>query len=209
MNFNLPEQTHVHTFIPKNTFFSRAVVNTKLKKEFTDAIQKITWEYKLAPDTVGIVSTESVEEIQIFYIELKEQVIPKNVLKLIDKTIAYPILYRFIYKDHEAFGITLRTVGDKKYYFTEWDNRPEFRFTGQNLERVYEGLVEVFIGQTLTPEKDFVTIVEQDKEKGGLEREIQSLQKKLKSEPHFNRQVEINTQLQGKKNALNTITNQD
>jgi len=206
MDFNLPEQAHVQTFVPKNTFFTRAVVNTKLKKEFTDTIQKITWEYKLAPDTVGITGTELVEEIQIFHIELKAQIIPKNVLKLIDKSVMYPILYVFTYQNHVAYGITLRNVSEQRYYFSNWNQKLTFRFTGINLERVYEGLIATFIGQTPTISKDFATIVEQDKEKGRLDREIGALANKIKNERQFNKKVELNKTLQVKKQELTLLT---
>ena len=206
MDFNLPEQAHVQTFVPKNTFFTRAVVNTKLKKEFTDTIQKITWEYKLAPDTVGITGTELVEEIQIFHIELKAQTIPKNVLKLIDKSVMYPILYVFTYQNHVAYGITLRNVSEQRYYFSNWNQKLTFRFTGINLERVYEGLIATFIGQTPTISKDFATIVEQDKEKGRLDREIGALANKIKNERQFNKKVELNKTLQVKKQELTLLT---
>ena len=206
MDFNLPEQAHVQTFVPKNTFFTRAVVNTKLKKEFTDTIQKITWEYKLAPDTVGITGTELVEEIQIFHIELKAQIVPKNVLKLIDKSVMYPILYVFTYQNHVAYGITLRNVSEQRYYFSNWNQKLTFRFTGINLERVYEGLIATFIGQTPTISKDFATIVEQDKEKGRLDREIGALANKIKNERQFNKKVELNKTLQVKKQELTLLT---
>ena len=72
MDFLLPKQAYVHRTIPKNTFFGKTAISTKLKKEFTDQIQKITWKYKIAEDTIGVAGTPQVEEIQIFEIQLKE-----------------------------------------------------------------------------------------------------------------------------------------
>ena len=130
MNFALPTQAYVHKFIPKNKFFQKTVLSTKLKKEFTDQVQKITWEYKLAEGTIGIPGTPNVEEIQIFEIQLKERVIPKNVLKVIDKTIPYPILYVFKYEDDAAFGITLKDDSAQRYYFSKWGEEKQFVFSG-------------------------------------------------------------------------------
>ena len=81
-NFKLPRAAFVNKFIPKNKFYEKAVLSTKLQKEFVDIIQKITWKYKLAESTIGITKTDKVIEIQIFEIELKEQVIPKNIMKI-------------------------------------------------------------------------------------------------------------------------------
>lgn len=192
MDFTLPEQAYVHRFIPKNKFFGKAVLNTKLKKEFTDKIQKITWEYKLAEGTIGVPSTEKIEEIQIFEIQLKERDIPKNVLRIIDKSIPYPILYVFTYEGHVAYGITLKGEGEQRYYFTKWDEKQTFNFTGINLERVYQGIVTSFIKDVGGETKDFKTIIAVDKRKEKLEREISALQNKIRNERQFNKKVELN-----------------
>ena len=204
MNFNLPKQAYLHRFIPKNKFSDKASVSTKLKKEFTDQIQKIHWEYKLAPSTVGISSTENVEEIQIFEIQLKEQIIPKNILKIIDKAIPYPILYIFKYGDSYAYGITLKGDNSGKYYFSEWDEVKTFDFFGIDLEYVYQGLVSSFI-HIRQKGQDFATIVNTDKRIEVLQKEIKILQNKVKNEKQFNRKVELNKTLLEKKKILESI----
>ena len=180
MDFKLPEQAFVHRPIPKNKFYEKTAISTKLKKEFTDQIQKITWEYKLAEGTIGVAGTANIEEIQIFEIQLKEKLLPKNVLKVIDKTIPYPILYVFVYEDNRAYGITLRDDIAKRYYFSEWNEEKHFRFTGPNLERVYQDIVTTFIDVSQEG-KDFATIVSTDKQIETLEKEICALKNKIKS----------------------------
>ena len=206
MDFLLPEQAYVHKLIPKSKFFEKAVVNTKLKKEFTDKIQKITWEYKLAEGTIGVPGTETVEEIQIFEIQLKERDIPKNVLRIIDKSIPYPILYIFTHEGHVAYGITLKGGGDQRYYFSPWDEKQTFNFVGINLERVYQGIVTSFINGAGDEAKDFKEIVETDRRKETLEKEISALKNKIKNEKQFNKKVELNKILIEKKTDLESIT---
>jgi hypothetical protein len=198
MNFLLPEQSHVHKFIPKSKFFEKAVVSTKLKKEFTDKIQKIIWQYKLAEDTIGVPMTKKVEEIQIFEIQLKEREIPKNVLKLIDKSIPYPILYFFTHEGHIAYGITLKGEGEQRYYFSSWDDKMIFNFVSTDLERVYQGMVTTFIKKVATENKDFKVIIEVDKKVETIEKEISAMKNKIKNERQFNRKVELNKKLQSK-----------
>ena len=205
MEFTLPEQAYVHKFIPKNNFFEKAVVNTKLKKEFTDKIQKIIWEYKLAEGTIGVPPTEKIEEIQIFEIQLKERDIPKNVLRIIDKSIPYPILYVFTHDGHVAYGITLKGDSEQRYYFTEWDEKQAFIFTGINLERVYQGIITSFIKEAGGETKDFKTIVAIDKRKETLEKEISALKNKTRNEKQFNKKVELNNQLQVKQKELTSL----
>ena len=175
-NFKLPRSSFVNKFIPKNKFYEKAALSTKLQKEFVDKIHKITWKYKLAESTVGITKTNKVIEIQIFEIELKEQVIPKNVLKVIDKAIPYHILYRFTCKGNEAFGITLKENNNaENYYFTEWNEKKIFDFTGIDLEKVYQKIVKAFISSELQTKSSFNEIIETDNMIKALENEIDVL----------------------------------
>jgi hypothetical protein len=52
MNIDLPKSTLLNKFIPKNVFFKNSVINSKLKADFTDKIQKITWKYKISEETL-------------------------------------------------------------------------------------------------------------------------------------------------------------
>jgi hypothetical protein len=205
-NFKLPPAAFVNKFIPKNKFYEKAALSAKLQKEFVDKIQKITWKYKLAESTVGITKTNKVVEIQIFEIELKSQVIPKNVLKVIDKTIPYQILYRFIYKENEAYGITLKEGKNaENYYFSEWNEKKIFDFTGIDLERVYQKIVKAFIPSEVQTKSSFNEIIDTDNTIKALENEIHALGSRISKEKQFNRKVELNKILLDKKAQLKKI----
>lgn len=205
-NLKLPKDAFVNKFIAKTKFYEKANLNTKLQKEFVDKIQKITWKYKLAESTIGISKTEAVTEIQIFEIELKEQVIPKNVLKVIDRSIPYQILYRFVYDESIAYGITLKAdTSVENYYFCEWDADIAFDFTGINLEKVYQKLVKAFVRDEARYGGSFSEIIDFDKKIKSLEAEIAALESKISKEKQFNRKVEINKVLLEKKAMLNGI----
>lgn len=204
--FKLPEQTFVNKFIAKTKFYDRATLSTKLQSEFIKKIQKITWRYKLAEETIGISKTENVTEIQIFEIELKEQKIPKNVLKVIDQTIPYQILYIFTYKDNFAYGITLKENSImQNYYFSEWNEEIEFDFRGIDLEKVYQKLIKSFIKNESKTKGKFEDIIKTDNEIKRLEKDIFSLESKIRKEKQFNRKVELNKTLLKKQEELKTM----
>lgn len=204
--FKLPKESFVNKFIAKNKFYEKANLNAKLQKEFVDKIQKIIWKYKLAESTIGIAKTEAVTEIQVFEIELKEQVIPKNVLNVIDKNIPYQILYCFVYMDNVAYGITLKeNTRVDNYYFSDWNEDITFDFTGIDLEKIYQKLVKAFIRHEVQNQKNFSDIIGLDKKVKLLETEISSLEGKVSKEKQFNRKVEINKDLLDKKAQLKEI----
>ena len=204
--FNLPKSAIVNKFIAKSKFYEKAALSTRLQNEFINKIQRITWKYKLAESTIGISKTEAVTEIQIFEIELKEQSIPKNVLKVIDKAIPYQILYVFSYKDDFAFGITLKDGTHKEnYYFSDWNEKKQFDFSGIDLEAVYQKLIKAFIKLETQQYTEFNEIIEFDNKLQALKTEIKTLQNKIKKEKQFNRKVDMNKILLQKKNELKKL----
>jgi len=209
MELKLPENAYVNKFIAKSKFYERVTLSRKLQNEFIRKIQKITWKYKLAEETIGISKTENVTEIQIFEIELKEQIIPKNVLKVIDKSIPYPILYIFTYKDNFVYGISLKENSVlHNYYFSEWNEEIEFDFRGIDLEKVYQKLIKSFIKNESKTKDIFEDMIRIDSEIKQLEKDIFSLENKIKMERQFNRKVELNKVLLEKKQQLINISDE-
>lgn len=205
MNLELPKKSEVNKFIPKSKFFTKTTVNTKTKQLFADSVQRIIWRYKLSKETINILGTKEVEEIQIFEIELKEKDIPKNILSIIDKTIPYPILYTFTYKNFSCFGITVRDTDNPKYYFSDWNEKVPFDFNGNNLEQVYHKMVRVFIKSKNKNNTDFKTLVGLDIKREKIEKEVLILEKKLKNEKQFKRQIEINKELKLKIKEIDEV----
>ncbi|WP_341883868.1 DUF4391 domain-containing protein [Synechococcus sp. UW140] len=206
LELKLPKEAFVNKFIAKAKFYEKANLNAKLQKEFVDKVQRITWMYKLAESTIGISKTETVTEIQIFEIELKELKIPKNVLKIIDKSIPYQILYRFIYSNNVAYGVTLKEhTSVENYYFSDWNTDIAFEFAGIDLEMVYQKLVKAFICDNERKQCSFSEIIDVDNKIKALEAEINVLYNKICKEKQFNRKVEINKVLLEKKAMLNEI----
>lgn len=205
MDFNLPDQTKLYKYVAKDKFYKKAIVSSKLKEDFVNQIQRITRTHKLAEDTLWITKTDQVEEIQIFEIQLKQKQIPKKVLQLIDKSIPYPILYVFVFDTDKAYGITLKWESWKQYYFSEWNQKLSFNFNEITLEKVYQWLIASFIETTSDSPLDFGVLIDNDKKRKDLEKEIQSLENKIKKEKQFNKKVNLNQELLHKKAQLASI----
>ena len=199
--FNLPTRAFVNKFIPKSKFFEKAQVNSKLQQEFSDAIVRITWAYKLAENTINISGTKNVEELQIFNMKLKNKTIPKNVLKVIDKAIPFVILYTFKFEDNFAYGITIKENAEQRYFFSEWNEELSFDFTGNTIEHIYQKTIKLFIKNKtglVVKNQNFEALLEKEKKIAMLEKEISSLQKKVRTEKQFNKQVSFNKALKSK-----------
>lgn len=206
MNLKLPNSSYVNKFIAKSKFYERASLGTKLQNEFVNKIQKITWKYKLSEETIGVSKTNKVTEIQIFEIELKEKKIPQNVVKVIDKSIPYQILYIFSFNDNVAYGISLKENNTSaNFYFSEWNEDIQFDFSGIDLEKVYQKLIKAFLKESFQKKDDFNEVIALDTQIKTLEKEITSLENKIRKEKQFNRKVESNKLLSKKKKELKML----
>ena len=172
------------------------------RDEFSKYVQRITWKYKLAENTIRIKNKKDVEEIQIFEVILKEKELPKKVFSIIDKTIPYPILYECRYNDHIAYIISY----NKEYYNTDRDEEIEFDLTWTNLDRVYENIISKFItDEHIETWEEFGDLIERKKKIEALENDIEKLKAKIKKEIQMKDKVPLNMELQKKKKELEEL----
>lgn len=187
--FNLPKECYVNKFLPKKIFYENVGVSTGVKEEFVNLIDRITWLYKLSPDTIGINKTDDIEEIQIFQIDVKEKKIPLSVIKTITKGIKYKILFLIKHEKEYCYSIKVDDI-----YCSEWNEKIEFDFNAINLEIVYENIVKSIIKEE-DNEKQFDEIIDNKNNINEIEKKIKKLKQKIKNEKQFNRKVELNKEL--------------
>ena len=199
--FGLPKKCLVNKFIPKKTFYDKIGVTTAIKDEFVQLIEKITWAYKISPETLGLNKTKKVEEIQIFEIDIKEKKLPKGVIKTITKAIPYPILFLIRCKENYCYSIKV-----EENYYTDWNEELDISFSGISLEYIYEQIVKKVI-KVENNEKQFDKVIEDNTKKEMLQHKIDGLKRKIKQENQFNKKVEMNTQLKGLEKEMEELLN--
>ena len=187
--FDLPSYCVVNKFIPKKTFYEKLNIATSVKDEFVDVVDKITWLYKISEETLKINKTENVEEIEIFEINLKTKKIPKNVIKIISKAIPYKILFVIKWNSDICYSIS---AGNN--YYTEWNDNIVIAFKGFDLETIYQNIVKIIIKEQ-DNENHFEKVIEDNTRKNVLEKQIEILKNKIRSEKQFNKKVELNQEL--------------
>jgi hypothetical protein len=209
----MPDRTLYNREIPKAKFYKQIEVDTKLKRRFTDEIERITWKYKLSEDTVNLDPSEGVEEIQIFEISLKDKYISMEVLENIDRVIPYPILYLLRYNDDVKLVIAYKErnkVDENRmvvhsYYQSGWVNEDEIEIDilrGTDLKDVYNNLIRQLIPIESTVGDDIEELMQLNRVQERLRKEILKLEKDLKREKQFNKKVDLNIALQKKRTEL-------
>lgn len=209
--FNLPPSSRVERIIPKTKFYERTHISAAIRGEFTSVIGRITWQYKLAENTLNIPATGAVQEIQTFHIELKQKTIPQKALSVIDKSIPYPILFVLTHSNDTCYIMQHKLDAKRRYYKTEWNQLPQLTLTGATLESIYQRIITSFIlvddeAGGLPEDKSFDDIVAINIKREQLQKEIAALENKIRSERQFSKKVALNAQYQAKKRELDKLS---
>ena len=200
----LPKECIVDKFIPKKIFYEKVSLSSNLKQEFVDKIDKIYWKYKISEDTLNISKTENVEEIEIFELTLKEKVNCQNIIKVITKNIPYIILFEICYKDEVQYAIK----HNDDIYFTNWNEKIEFNFNGIDLNAVYENIIRS-VTNISEQSNNIDEELEKDKKLKEVQKEIERLENKMKSEKQFNKKVELNKNILELKKQKEELSNNE
>ena len=199
----LPRSTQVNRRVAKEKLYQNATLAPQTREMIKDQIDSVFWRNKLADSTMAISAGETVAEIQIFEIQLRQRELDKRVLPAIAKAIPYKILFILVFGDEAQVWIEASGT----FYNTDWQPLGGFmlKFDGLNLDAVYENLARQISGGRLGTDGDIEEAVDRDKIRQKLERDIAALEKKLLREKQFNKQVELNGELKRLKKELEEL----
>lgn len=202
-----PQATEFNKRIPKQKFYENLEVSPALRRVFVDQIRLMYWRNKLAASTLNIAAGEAVTEIEVFEVRLNDPQLDEAVLKQIDKEIPYHILFILTcdgkaqawigYKEAAASGSNAFKVS--RYYHTDWMPEDELHLSidGLNIDAVYESLVRQIAGDKLQTDsgESLKESVVRDEKKKQLEKQISTLENKMKKEKQLNRRMQMNAEL--------------
>lgn len=209
---NLPNSTEFNKRIPKQKFYDNLSVTPALKKAFTDQIKVIYWRNKIAPTTVNLAASDSVTEIEVFEVRLSAPELDESVLRQIDREIPYHILFLLEYegKYRAVIGYKEAATGKTafkvdRYYSTDWLDEDDLpvHLDGLSLDAVYENFVRQIAGEVLA-DKNGTTLkesVEQQKQREQIEKQIATLEAKIRKEKQPKKKFELVQKLSAMKDV--------
>ena len=236
MLYHYPSTAKVDKIIPKNKFYQRGSANHRIERLFVEQVESIRWAYKLSPHTINLNDSETIKEIQIFSIVSRVERLDTEVLQFIDKLIPSPIIFEIVFEDKIKVIANYKRQSQAdsqkfvlgKYYATDWQDLTQ----REDLPIVFgiADLYEYFIEQlllstnkaspnvvlipnikanlsTMTQKTDSIEDKIAHAEKVALlTKQINELQKRIYKEKQFNRQVEMNLQLQTLQKQLKELS---
>lgn len=200
--------------VPKERFYERTASTAALREKFVAEVNRISWAYKLAAETINLPGSSEVPEIEIIQLDAKANDISAQVLASIDKAIPNPVIFE-IHRD-DAHGRGVRMTAAHKpagapapkpnaYFSTGW-MRSDAPRTSLPIAITMAALYSALIGP-LTPlaprdGESPAIVAERLDTVRRLEREVNALERKLRSEPQLNRKVNLRRELIAKQAEL-------
>ena len=206
----LPKTTEFNKRIPKQKFYENINITPALRRIFVDQIKVVYWRNKIAPSTINLEAGNDVTEIEVFEVKLNRIPLDVSVLRQIDKEIPYHIIFLLEYGGKyqawtaykEKAGSSFSAFKVDTYYHTNWllEGDLALKLDGLNMDAVYENYVRQIAGDALNATvageaESLKESVERSKQIQLLQKQIVTLQKKIRKEKQLNRQIELNAEL--------------
>ena len=216
---HFPLSTIVDKNVPKNAFFGRASVEQKstLKDFLTREFESIVWLYKLAPATLNVEDGEYVHEIDVFYCRMKEvkysikpfsvmdELLPRHTVFIIEYGGKFDLLMH-----HKEMSVV---HGEQKWKCGVGELKRNIRIDadtlnvqGQSMDAVYNGLLSKISGLSASTREEYKEQVDLRKQIEFLWKQVAVLQKKIKAEKQFNRQMELSAEMRKLKKEITVLS---
>jgi hypothetical protein len=204
--FNFPLQAKVGRVLPKSKIYQHGRVSAALREHFVRQVEQITWQYKLAPETINLPARGGVAEIEVFDIELKTDALDEDVLRAIDRAIPLPIVFQLqqgqrtrmvaAYKRPSVAEAGKWVIDD--YFAGGWQPASAKRQAlpiALDLHSLHEQLLRSLLPQAARPGESLPEQVERLTRLRSRQNEYSKLEARLHKEKQFNRKVVLNAEL--------------
>lgn len=211
-----PASTIVDKLIPKAQFVKASASPTAVRSLLTDEFEQIRLMYVLRPDTTNVAEGNEVKEIDVFLFRCKtdnysinpfcglDDLIPRHTLYIIQYDNATDLLMQ--HKRRTVVAGVPKWTHEVSHLLRNVDlDKEPLRIEGQNLDRVYFNLLSQMAGYRIDNAAAISEIKELETRLAKMRREAEALQKKVRNEKQFNRQIELNTQARALKRSISEL----
>lgn len=213
---SFPTSTIVNKPVPKNAFYGRSS-DSSLREFLTREFEGIIWLYKLAPATLNVEDGDNVHEIDIFYCKMKEneysikpfcamdELLPRHTIFIIEYGGKVDLLMH-----HKEMSLV---HGEQKWKCGVSELKHDIRIDantlniqGQSMDAVYNCLLSQISGLPVSSKEEYKERVELRNHIEILQKQIAALQKRIKAEKQFNRQMELNAEVRKLKKEITVLS---
>lgn len=214
--FAYPVKAAFGRIVPKTKLYEHGSVGARLKSLFTEQVERIVWQYKLAPETTNLSASPGAPEIQVFSVRLRASELHHDILWCLDKAIPFPLVFELVYEDRLQVVACYKRPSKAEtnrwicsdYFATDWIATESPRTAlpvALNLDGLYEQLLRALIPLTHRPKESLSDLAERATKVRALRKEMDKAVSQLATEKQFNRKVEINASVRELKHNLKLL----
>mgnify|MGYP002673159709 FL=1 len=194
----LPESTEVRQFISKAAIYRKFELNNSQQTSFDEDIKKITIINEISSQTVKLSGNDD-NSFFVLEVQLKHKNYDKKNIERLSKLIEQNILLLLTYEDEARLAV-FKTI----LHETEWKPLENIKLTltGLSFDSLWENVIRTVGGIETQEESTLEEQITSNIEKAKIQKQIDALKKKMKSEKQFNRQIEIKAEIKSLENYL-------
>lgn len=214
-----PASTIVDRLIPKAQFVKASNTPTAMRSLLAEEFEQIRLLYVLRPDTVNVAECNEIKEIDVFLFRCKtehysinhfcgiDDLIPRHTIYIIEHGNHTDLLMQ--HKRRSVVAGTVKWSREVSKLLTDIDlsTRP-LQIEGQNLDRVYFNFFSQMTGYQIDNSAAITEIKELETRIAKMKREAENLQKRVRNEKQFNRQIGLNSQARTLKREIAELETQ-
>lgn len=187
----LPESTEVRQFISKAAIYRKFELNNSQQTSFDEDIKKITIINEISSQTVKLSGSDD-NSFFVLEVQLKHKNYDKKNIERLSKLIEQNILLLLTYEDEARLAV-FKTI----LHETEWKPLENIKLTltGLSFDSLWENVIRTVGGIETQEESTLEEQITSNIEKAKIQKQIDALKKKMKSEKQFNRQIEIKAEI--------------
>ncbi|TFU92870.1 DUF4391 family protein [Barnesiella sp. WM24] len=214
-----PTSTIVDRLIPKAQFVKASSTPTAIRTLLAEEFEQIRLLYVLRPDTVNVADGSEVKEIDVFLFRCKTDHYSINPFCGIDDLIPRHTIYIIEYGNHtdllmqhkrrSVVAGTVKWSREVSKFLCDIDlaSRP-LQIEGQNLDRVYFNFFSQMSGYKIDNSAAITEVKELETRLAKMRRKAENIQKRVRNEKQFNRQIELNSQARALKRQIAELESQ-
>lgn len=207
-----PAATIVGKPVPKNAFYKHLELNTRLRTLFVEEVERILWKAKYTPSSLNVEDGTTVHEIVFFEVVLKGKEVSDEIFLTIDKQMPRHVVFVLFHENSCRLLLNYKDWADKekgtfnivKTFRTSWQPLESISLTieGSTMDKIYESFAGQVSGFGTNNATDTRRIIAIENEIATKQKLAEALQKKIRKEKQFARQVEMNTEARALKRDI-------
>ena len=215
--FDYPRAATFGRVVPKTRIYEHTGANAALKDLFVTQVDQIVWKFKLAPETINLVATRAVSEIQVFGLSLRTNKLDDEVLRAIDRAILFPLIFELTWSGKRKAVAAFKRPSEadaakwvvSEYFATDWEPGDAPRQSlpvALNLGGLYDAILTAMMPVAKVADEDIQTRVARMEAIRAKTRELDRIKIRLAREKQFNKRVAINAELRVTRQELERLT---